>query len=109
MNSITGMTPEQVDVFCEHMRVSLKQWLQKGLTVFASSKIVTEDVLGFNLMPIDRVVTGQSWVIRVGGPAEKPAIREHRASHPHPPFPIGGLGRVAEFDEQDVRPDVKIA
>ena len=108
MNSITGMTPEQVDVFCEHMRVSLKQHLQNGLTVFVRSKLETEDVLGFNLMPIDKLVTGQSWVIRVGGPAEKPAIREHLASHPHPPGPIGRLAR-AEFDEQDVRPDVKIA
>ena len=113
MNTITGMTVEQIDAFCETMRVSLRGCVARGETVYLNSKMDVEYVEDGGII-IDGIHRGQTWVIKVGRPAERPAVREHTSQLPSDMRPIAthwqgdGMPKLRELMAQldaDVQPE----
>ena len=87
MNTITGMTGEQIDAFCETMRTLLRGCVERGVTVYLGSttdvEYVEDDGGGeYARTIIDGIHRGQTWVIKAGRPAEKPAMKEHTSQLP---------------------------
>lgn len=84
MNTITGMTAEQIDQFCENMRKSLRQCLEQGHTLYLKNKLDVDTLENSHRIPFDAIYRGQTWIIKiaVGRPAEKPALKEHMQSVP---------------------------
>ena len=113
MNTITGMTPEQIDTFCETMRVSLRGCVARGETVYLNSKMDVE-YMEIDGMIVDGIYRGQTWVIKGGRPAERPAVKEHTSLLPRDMRPIATywqgdgmpkLRELMEHAEDDVQPE----
>ena len=115
MNTITGMTVEQIDTFCETMRASLRAEVARGVTVYLKSKMDVE-YLHNGGMIVDAIHVGQTWIIKAGRPAERPAMKEHTSQLPSDMRPIAthwqgdGMPKLRELMEQlpsdaDVQPE----